>query len=36
MVALSASFMAKFGLVFVLTLENTFLRGFISKLTEIA
>ena len=26
--------MAKFGLVFVLTLENAFLRGFIFKSTE--
>ena len=31
---LSASFTAKFGLVFVLTLENAFFRGFILKLTE--
>ena len=31
---LSASFMAKFGLIFVSTLENTFFRGFILKPTE--
>ena len=31
---LSASFTAKFGLVFVLTPENAFFRGFILKLTE--
>ena len=31
---LSASFTAKFGLVFVLTLENVFHRGFIFKPTE--
>ena len=31
---LSASFTSKFGLVFVLTLENAFLRGFILKPTE--
>ena len=31
---LSASFTAKFGLVFVLTLENTFFRGFILKATK--
>ena len=31
---LSASFTAKFELVFVLTLENNFLRGFILKPTE--
>ena len=30
----SASFTAKFGLVFVLTLEDAFLRGFILKPTE--
>ena len=30
----SASFTTKFGLVFVLTLENAFLRGFIFKPTE--
>ena len=33
---LSASFTAKFGLVFVLTLENTFFRGFILKATKTA
>ena len=31
---LSASFTAKIGLVFVLTLENAFFRGFIFKSTE--
>ena len=31
---LSASFTAKVGLVFVLTLEKVFLRGFIFKPTE--
>ena len=31
---LSASFTAKYGLVFVLTPENTFLGGFILKPTE--
>ena len=31
---LSASFKAKVELVFVLTLENTFLRGFVLKPTE--
>ena len=33
---LPASFEAKFGLVFVLTLENAFLRGFVLKPTESA
>ena len=33
---LPASFAPKFGLVFVLTLENAFLRGFILKPTESA
>ena len=31
---LSASFMAKFGLDFVVTLGNAFFRGFILKSTE--
>ena len=31
---LSASFMTKFGLLFVLRLENSFFRGFILKPTE--
>ena len=31
---LTASFTAKFGLVYVLTLENVFHRGFIFKPTE--
>ena len=33
-VLLPASFMAKFELVFVLTMENDFFRGFILKPTE--
>ena len=34
MVALLASFTVKLGLLFVLVLENAFLRGFIFKSTE--
>ena len=34
MVALLASFTVKLGLLFVLVLENAFLRGFIFKPTE--